>query len=282
MKDPIYKDPRYIVKVTDRGSGESVYLKFPHLLPPVALENLEKRLAGIARSNPEFTPAQVAAHAADQLNQQARYAAYQTEKPIRATETPWDYEVAYGEAKAEGEKPRSQRFTFHVRCLADCVTEVTFPQGGETVETATAYAKKHLGEFDRFANPRIIKACEVVEGSGCLAEDCPPLAQVVCVDGSFTASTETAKCVKFSRPLTEDEAAFFRVCLKEGSPGGPGYDNTQVVDFAVKLFNGLSEKQGWDVTAEMLDHMEPWHRMIDYDVYKYGPGPSYCRLCGED
>ena len=263
--------------VTDRGSGESVYLKYPHPLSQLTLENLERQLAGIARNNPEFTPIQVAAHAADRLNQLPSY----TARPIRAAETPWDYEVAYGEA--EGEKPRSQRFSVHVRCLADFVTEGIFLQGGETVETATAYIKEHLGELERFTNPRIIKACEVVEGSGCLEDDYPPLAQVVCVDGTFTASAETAKCVKFSRALTEEEAVFFRVCLREIAPGGGhGYSNTQVVGDGVKLFNGISEQQGWGVTAEVLDHMEPWSRMVDYGFYKSEPGPSYCRPCGED
>lgn len=276
MKDPSYKDPSYIVKVTDRGSGESVCLKYPHPPSQVALENLERKLTDIARNNPEFTPFQVAFQAADRLNAQPMY----TVRPIRAAETPWDYEVAYGEAKDEA--TRSQRFTFHVRCLADCVAEATFPQGGETVETATAYVKEHLGEFDRFFNPKIIKACEVVEGSGCLEDDYPPLAQVVCVDGTFTASPETAKCVKFSRPITDYEAAFFQVCLKEGSSSGPGYGNAFVVDCGIKLFNGISEQQGWGVTAEVLDHIEPWHRMIDHDLYNPYPGPSYCRLCGED
>lgn len=275
------KHPSYIVRVTDKGSGESVYLKYPHSLPPVALENLQKRLAGIAKSNPEFTLAQVAAHAADLFNQQSRYASYQTEKPIRATSAPWDYEVAYGEAK-ERKKSPSQRFTVHVRCLADCVTEVTFPQGGMTVETATAYVKAHLDEFDAFRSPHIVKACEVVEGSGCLENDCPPLAEVVCVDDTFTAATQTAKCVKFSRRLTDQEASFFRSCLKEFSPGGPGVENASVVAYAVKLFNATAQKQGWDVTAEVLEHLEPWHRMMDYDLYKPEPGPSLCRLCGED
>lgn len=267
----------FIVKVTDRGSGESVYLKYPHPPSQLSLDNLEKLLAGIARNNRSFTPIQVVNHAADRLNRLPSCSV----KPILAAETPWDYEVAYGEAKEEGETPQPQRFTFHVRCLADCVTEVTFPQGGETVESATAYVKKHLGETDAVTSPRIIKICELVEGSGCL-EDYPPLAQVVCVDGTFTASAKTAKCVKFSRAITDYEAAFFQVCLRKIAPGGYGYDNTYVVEDGVKLFNGISEQQGWGVKAEILDHMEPWSRMVDYGFYKSAPGPSYYHVCGED
>ncbi len=257
----------YVIKVTDRGTGTVTYLKYPRPVSELGLESLGKYLTQTAALNPSFTPEKVVAMVADRQNQASLY----QQSPIVAEAQPWDAEVVYGK-----ENP-SQRFTFHVHCLADCVTSITFPQG-TTPEDAMAYAKAHLDEIDTFSLPRILKALEIVEGSGCLEDDYPPTAQVMCVDATFTASAHTARCVKFSRHLTEEQADFFRFCLMKFRYGYG--DNAAVTEGAVKLFNALAPDKGWDVTAQVLDHLEPWERVMDYEGYDLEQGLPTCPVRG--
>lgn len=261
--------PAYTVKVTDRKTGTVTYLKYPHPLTPDEAEDLGSYLAQIARHNPDFSPEQVVAAAIDRRNQSQHYHG----RPIQVSSAPWDMEVAYGESP---KKPTPQRLTFHIRCLADCVSCITFP-GGTTLEEGMAYAKAHIDELDTFYPPRIIKCLEIVEGSGCLEADCPPTSQVVCVDDTFTASANTARCVKFSRRLTDEQANLFRECLKKLNMARIG-GNGAVTAEAVKLFNTLAESQGWDVTGTVLDTMEPWERVMDYDAYDPERGTPTCRI----
>lgn len=258
----------YVVKVTDKGTGTVSYLKYPQPVTEIGLESLGKYLTQTAALNPKFTPEKLVATVVDRENQGPLY----RNQPVVVEAQPWDAEVTYGTERKE--RP-SQRFTFHVRCLADCVTAITFPNG-TTPEEALAYAKAHLDEIDLVFPPRIVKALEVVEGSGCLEDDYPPTAQVMCVDATFTASAQTARCVKFSRHLTEEEADLFRSCLMEFRYGHG--DNSTVTEGAVKLFNALALKKGWDVTAEVLDHLEPWERVMDYDAYDLERGLPLCRV----
>ncbi len=261
--------PTYTVKVTDQKTGTVTYLKYPHPLTPDSAERLGRFLAQIARHNPDFSPEKVAEIAVDRLNQGQHY----HDRPIRIDAAPWDMEVAYHEG-SEDVTPR--RLTFHTRCLADCVTAITFTHD-VTLEEAMAYAKAHMDELDTFYPPRIIKCLEIVEGSGCLEDDCPPNSQVVCVDGTFTASAHTAQCVKFSRRLSDEQADLFRSCLKKASVARIG-GNREVVAQAVKMFNTLASEYGWDVTAELLNTLEPWERVMDYDAYDVEGGEPTCRI----
>lgn len=246
----------YIVKVTDRKTGATAYLKYPRRISPAGMETLSRFLTQVAKYNPDFSPDEVVAHVVDRLRQSSIYAA------LRVAAQPWDAEVAFGE-EPQGQKNPSQKLTFHVRCLADCVTDITFPSGGMTLEEAMDYAKAHVRELDAFYPPKIVTVLDVVEGSGYLADDCPPLAQVVCVDTTFTATPATARCVKFSQPLTEEQDEYFRKCLKTMSDSRVG-DNDMVVTGAVKAFNNAAAKFGWTVTAEKLAHMEWWNSMVAY------------------
>ncbi len=258
----------YVVKVTDKRTGTVSYLKYPQPVTELGLDSLGKYLTQTAALNPSFSPEKLVATVVDRQNQGPLY----RNQPVVVEAQPWDAEVAYGTERKEN---TSQRFTFHVRCLADCVTSITFPQG-TTPEAAMDYAKAHLDEIDLVFPPRITKALEVVEGSGCLEDDYPPTAQVMCVDAAFTASVQTARCVKFSRHLTEEQADLFRFCLMKFRYGFG--DNSAVTEAAVKLFNALAQKKGWDVTAEVLDHLEPWERVMDYDAYGPERDRPYCRV----
>lgn len=246
----------YVVKVTDRKTGVAAYLKYPRRISPAGMETLSRFLSQVAKYNPDFSPDEVVAHVVDRLKQSSMYAA------LRVEAQPWDAEVAFGEEPQEQKNP-SQRLTFHVRCLADCMTGVTFPHGGMTLEEAMADAKAHLHELCSFSPPKIVSVLEVVEGSGYLTDDCPPLAQVVCVDTAFTAAPATARCVKFSRPLTQEQDEYFRKCLKLLSDERVG-DNDAVVTNAVKAFNATAAAEGWTVTAEKLEHIEWWNSMVAY------------------
>lgn len=258
----------YVIKVTDKGTGTVSYLKYPRPVSQLGLESLGKYLTQAAALNPKFTPEKVMATVADRENQGPLY----RQSPVVVEAQPWDAEVAYGTERKEN---TSQRFTFHVRCLADCVTAITFPRG-TTPEAAMDYAKAHLDEIDTFSPPRITKVLEIVEGSGCLEDNYPPTAQVMCVDAAFTASVQTARCVKFSRHLTQEQADLFRSCLMKFRYGFG--DNNAVTEAAVKLFNALAPDKGWDVTAEILDHMEPWERVMDYEGYDLEQGLPTCRV----
>lgn len=244
----------FVIKATDRKSGAVVYLKSTRPIFSAEVENLGRMLGQISQSNPEFSPEEVAACAADRLSQSGHYAG------IQVAAQPWDTEVDYGE-EPRTPKSRSQKLTFHVRCLADCVSEITFPRGNMTLDEAMAYAKAHVHELDTFYPPKLLTAQEVVEGSGYLEDDYPPLAQVVCVDASFTASPATARCVKFSQALTPEQEEHFRQCLKVLSENLLG-DNDAVVAGAVKEFNLAAAELDWDVTARLLEHIEPWNTMI--------------------
>lgn len=248
--------PSYVVKVTDRKTGAVAYLKYPRRVSPAEMDGLSRFLNQVAKNNPEFPPEVVVAHVVDRMSQSKQYAALQVDAQ------PWDAEVAFGEEPQE-QKNRSQRLTFHVRCLADCVAGVTYPSGGMTLEEAMDDAKTRLHELCSFSPPKIISVEEVVEGSGYLADDCPPLAQVVCVDTTFTATPATARCVKFSRPLTQEQDEYFRKCLKTMYDERVG-DNDMVVTGAVRAFNNAAAKFGWTVTAEKLEHIEWWNSMVAY------------------
>lgn len=248
--------PSYVVKVTDRKTGAVAYLKYPRRVSPAGLEGLSLFLTQVAQHNPAFTPEEVVAHVVDRLKQGSMYAALQVDAQ------PWDAEVAFGEEPQEQKNP-SQRLTFHVRCLADCMTEANYPSGGMTLEEAMADVKAHLHDFSAFYSPKIVSVLDVVEGSGYLADDCPPLAQVVCVDATFTATPTTARCVRFSQPLTQEQDEYFRKCLKLMFDKRVG-NNDNVVTGAVKLFNATAAAEGWTVTAEKLEHIEWWNSMVAY------------------
>lgn len=257
----------FVIKLTHRKSGETVYLKCPRPISETGVENLEKWLDQITRLNPDFAPEEAVAHAVERMNQSRHYAT------IQVVDKPWDVEAAYGEAEdgdvPQEPPPRPQKLTFHVRCMAECMTEITFSRGNVTLEEAMAYAKAHVHELDTFYPPKITAALEVIDGSGYLAED-PASAQVVCIDANFTASPATARCVKFSRALTDDETEYFRRFL-QALPDATPEDNDGVVTCAVEAFNRLAAEQNWDVTAEKLDKIEPWNSMIAYG-HDFEPG----------
>ena len=263
------EEATFTVKATDARTGEASYIKFPRPVWKGETDSLKKYFDLMAAHNPDFTPEQIAAHIADRLGEKKPY------KGVQVAGKPWDAEVVYGE---EGEtapkKNPSQRLVFRVLCVADCTAEIMFPQGTNLTD-AMAYAKAHLHEIEHFQMPRTMRPFEVIEGSGHLEEDYPPWGQVVCVDGAFSADVRTAKCVRFSRQLTEEQAAAFRACLKEFAyPGGEA--NGETVRLAVQMFNATAKAKEWEVTAEVLEALEPWDRVMDYDAFSPFPGPSHC------